>query len=153
MDKINGVLRAGLLLTSLVWPLAGVMGQDNSILRELEAYKWKNRLLLVFSPSSEHESYRQQLLDWQGQDQQFDDRDLVVLAVVGERPLQPESLSALSPYTLRRHFLVDQEDFAVLLVGKDGTLKSRSALPLTAGQVYAIIDGMPMRRTEMRKKR
>ena len=51
---------------------------------------------------------------------------------------------------LRTRFRVRPESFAVVLVGKDGTAKDRWAEPVPMGEVFRLIDGMPMRQREMR---
>jgi hypothetical protein len=37
-------------------------------------------------------------------------------------------------------------------IGKDGGVKLRSAEPVAAGDFFALIDTMPMRRREMRER-
>ena len=44
-------------------------------------------------------------------------------------------------------------DFTVVLVGKDGGEKYRSHRPLSTAELFALIDAMPMRRAEMRRRR
>jgi Domain of unknown function (DUF4174) len=43
--------------------------------------------------------------------------------------------------------------FTVILIGKDGGEKYRSARPITSTQLFALIDAMPMRRSEMQKQK
>jgi hypothetical protein len=52
---------------------------------------------------------------------------------------------------LRDKFGVGDAPFAVVLVGKDGTVKFKSNLPISAGKVFATIDAMPMRQEEMKR--
>ena len=49
-------------------------------------------------------------------------------------------------------FGVEPGTFAALLVGKDGAVKHRSAEPVEPGELYALVDAMPMRRREMRER-
>ncbi len=44
-------------------------------------------------------------------------------------------------------------DFELILVGLDGTVKLRRQLAVEADELFGIIDGMPMRRSEMRTQR
>jgi hypothetical protein len=39
-------------------------------------------------------------------------------------------------------------EFAAILLGKDGTVKLRVSEPIAAGELFAIIDSMPMRAAE-----
>jgi hypothetical protein len=43
--------------------------------------------------------------------------------------------------------------FEVLLVGKDGGVKLRRETPVSASEINALIDTMPMRREEMRREK
>ncbi len=42
--------------------------------------------------------------------------------------------------------------FEVLLVGRDGGVKLRRRVPVAASEITALIDTMPMRRSEMRRE-
>ena len=50
---------------------------------------------------------------------------------------------------LRTRFDVQENDFCVILVGKDGTEKMRSASPVEMEDIFKRIDSMPMRKREM----
>lgn len=51
----------------------------------------------------------------------------------------------------RDRFRVEPDTLAVLLVGKDGTVKHRSGEPVGPEEVFSLVDAMPMRRREMRE--
>ncbi len=53
----------------------------------------------------------------------------------------------------KRHQVVSAEPFTVVLIGKDGDEKYRSASILTTGKLFAMIDAMPMRRAEMQRSK
>ncbi len=59
--------------------------------------------------------------------------------------------NAAEAQRLRDKFGVGDAPFAVVLVGKDGTVKFKSNLPISAGKVFATIDAMPMRQEEMKR--
>ena len=42
--------------------------------------------------------------------------------------------------------------FEVLLLGKDGLIKTRQSTPVTAEELFRVIDAMPMRAREMKPK-
>ena len=50
----------------------------------------------------------------------------------------------------RRRFHVGEEDFTVILIGKDGGEKLRSQIPVTMERLMKVIDSMPMRQKEAR---
>ncbi len=47
---------------------------------------------------------------------------------------------------------VASNQFTIILIGKDGGEKFRSLKPETSETLFAIIDAMPMRQSEMKKK-
>ena len=139
---------AGLLLVGL-----RADAQLKPMEADLEKYKWKKRPLLLFSPSGTDPDYLRQKENIQADAQGLRERDMVVVELVGpdrvyiDGALQRRRRSR----TLRERFQVPPESFAVLLVGKDGTAKSRSAKPVEMRALFGLIDEMPMRRQEMRR--
>jgi len=95
-----------------------------------QASAWEsNRRLLLSTPTLKDEAYRTQaaelLAHWAG----LVERDFVV--------------------ETRRN----ASEFSVVLIGKDGGEKLRQKSPLTAKELFVIVDAMPMRRAEMEKRR
>ncbi len=131
---------------------------DDSTHVDLSVHEWEHRLLLVFAPSLDGESWAKQKEKWSGYGEGFEDRDLRIYVVAGEEtgrfyaapdgPAQP--ITTESARALRDRFDVAPEDYAVVLVGKDGTEKRRDPAPVHANAIFETIDAMPMRRAEMR---
>ena len=117
----------------------------------LAPYRWQNRLLLVFVPqvSDGRLVYiRQALAEVECQ---FKDRDLLLGMFATDAPsrIGAESVSAYDVAALRAKFGIKSNQFAVILVGKDGQPKSElSELP-EIEQIFEQIDTMPMRQQEM----
>jgi hypothetical protein len=55
--------------------------------------------------------------------------------------------------SLRLRYGVGEGDFLAVLVGRDGTEKHRSTEPIPPGELFRMIDAMPMRREEMEERR
>jgi hypothetical protein len=69
-----------------------------------------------------------------------------------ERDVQVKWVPARS--SLYRTYTVSARDpFTIILVGRDGQEKYRSSQLTTITHFFALIDAMPMRRAEMRKKK
>lgn len=117
---------------------------------DLSSYKWKNRLLLVFAPSTSGEC-EDQLRRLEGLERDFEERDLLLgkLLERDDGELDGTTVPSEEMVKLREGFTV--EGFAVILVGKDGTEKFRSEEPVAPEEIFRRIDAMPMRRREMRK--
>jgi hypothetical protein len=54
---------------------------------------------------------------------------------------------------LRKKFGVTADEFEVILIGKDGTVKLRSKAAVSTSALFQLIDAMPMRQEEMREKK
>ncbi len=117
---------------------------------DLDSYQWQNRLLLVFAPSIEHEEVRAQQQLFEGQETELKERDLIVSYLfLEEGRMEDKTLSAEDVTSLRERYGVAEDDFIVLLIGKDGTAKERLEEPMQPVDLYATIDAMPMRQREM----
>ncbi|RUM07240.1 DUF4174 domain-containing protein [Rhizobium chutanense] len=118
----------------------------------LAAFQWKNRVFVLFADSDNARAARQEnqlLADRSG----LDERDMVVLKVSGSsvRPLFGAA-DALDGKMIRRELEAPEAgEFAAFLVGKDGTVKLKVSEPVTNGELFAIIDSMPMRAAESMK--
>ena len=61
-------------------------------------------------------------------------------------------LSSRAADNIRSQFRIRGGGFSVVLVGKDGGVKARYAKAPDLDDVFSLIDGMPMRRSEMRER-
>lgn len=120
----------------------------------LSSQKWKNRVLLVFAPSSSHPAYQQQMQLFDKYKSSFHERDLVLVQVVanGKSFANTEQIDPAAAAGLRDCLKVSNQDFCVVLVGKDGGVKRRDTTPIQAKAIFNEIDAMPMRRQEMRER-
>lgn len=120
---------------------------------DLSPYKWKNRLLLVFASPASEEEYAEQLRLLEDLEPEFEERDLLL----GKFPeheagkLGRTTVTSKESSSLRGRFNLDEE-FATILVGKDGTEKYRTGEPVAAEEIFRRIDAMPIRRREMREQ-
>ena len=119
---------------------------------DLTKYRWQNRLLLVFTPLPESEEVGVQQRLFEDKGAELRDRDLLVFYLflnegrVGDGPLSKGEVTSL-----RERYGVVEEDFTVILIGKDGTAKERLEGPMEPADLFDAIDAMPMRQREMRE--
>jgi hypothetical protein len=134
--------------------VAASSGRSQGVEFRLSDYQWQHRILLVFAPSTDSSDYRQQIQIWQADQAGVADRYLKLVEVLGteESQVDGQPISAEAADGLRRQFGVSVEEFAVILVGKDGTAKQRSQAPMDLAMLYRTIDAMPMRQQEMRSR-
>ena len=120
----------------------------------LDQFRWKNRLLLSFAPNQSADPQAQRegrlaALDaWQ-------DRDLVLIEVGPDHTVRVDGRSSadLDGAALRRQFRAEQSTYLAVLVGKDGTEKLRAGGAIANQTLFEVIDAMPMRQSEMRRRR
>ncbi|PSR00370.1 MAG: hypothetical protein BRD48_01295 [Bacteroidetes bacterium QS_9_68_14] len=128
----------------------------------LSEVQWERRVLLLFAPAAQDARYRAQLQRLRAApDSALAERDLLLVTVPAEgeprrRSWEAESqarpVSAEAALHLRERFGVADEDFAFVLVGKDGTEKRRDRAPVAPEAIFEEIDAMPMRQREMRER-
>ena len=120
----------------------------------LDPYRWKNRLIIAAVPRGEA---RDQLAAALAANRAaIDERDLQVIDLSpGSAPI-PGTVRLDPPQTtaLREKLkLSERETKAVfILIGKDGGEKSRQRETLKLASWFTLIDAMPMRRDEIRRR-
>ena len=116
----------------------------------LEKYRWKKRPLLLFSPSGTSPAYIRQKEALQANAEGLTERDMVVIELVGQDKVYVDGAlqRRRQSVALRKKFQVPAGAFAMILVGKDGTEKSRDAQPVSMEELFSLVDQMPMRRRE-----
>ncbi|MGB1478740.1 MAG: DUF4174 domain-containing protein [Marinobacter salsuginis] len=115
-------------------------------MNNLGDYQWKNRLILV-QAASETEGAVQTLKDAHAE---IDDRDIIWFVNTGEGLVSNQAkVSGGVEHDVSELFAKVSPEDRVLLIGKDGGIKSREpGLDLDA--IFGRIDAMPMRVREMR---
>ncbi|ANL45514.1 hypothetical protein AMC87_CH00784 [Rhizobium phaseoli] len=115
-------------------------------IESLAAFQWKNRVFVLFADRDNARAARQenQLL---ADRSALDERDMVVLKVSGSKVRALFGAADGLDGEAIRHDLEGPEagEFAAFLLGKDGTVKLKLSEPITNGELFAIIDSMPMR--------
>lgn len=121
----------------------------------LISHQWKNRILLVFAPSAQNVNYQRQVQLFQQQQQGLNERDLLLVTVLekGTSYSNQQPIDIASAAKLRQKFNINDNDFRVILVGKDGGAKRQDSNVVTVEAIFSEIDAMPMRQQEMRQKR
>ena len=122
--------------------------------QKLSDFKWEKRLLIISNPSNNSEKEVEQLQYLGPLDQDFTERKLLVLKLNDKTYSvrnSRETTIVSDPKSIKRLSLSETE-FSVLLIGLDGGIKLRQDQIISREDLFAIIDGMPMRRSELRQK-
>lgn len=145
---------AAALRSLLVLPVVGfavLLGSGTARAGELDGYLWNHRPLLVFAPSADDPRLIETMNRIDNSRCEFTSRDMVLAQVLadGTSMLDGRVLEAAGARQLADRYGVRDNNFAVLLIGKDGAQKWRVGAVPNLQTVYAVIDGMPMRGQEM----
>jgi hypothetical protein len=101
------------------------------------------RQVLLFSNTKGNAVLQKQLFELQKDKPGIDDREIEIKTI----PTSVENLA------LWKTWKVDQATpFTFILVGKDGGEKFRSDTLVTLPSLFSLIDAMPMRRNDLKKK-
>jgi hypothetical protein len=150
------ILIAFSLITSLIiLPISQAKTPYSSRMSpfNLSSQKWKNRVLLVFAPSVDNANYQQQIQLLNQHQREINERDLLIVHVLGTTNLNNEQqLDIDTSAKLRQNFGVSNNDFRVILIGKDGASKRQDTTIVQPETIFRQIDAMPMRQQEMRDK-
>ena len=117
----------------------------------LENMRWKYRVILVFAREPNTSTALLNLDDFTAE---CEERDIVWF-VLGNDVMYTnydgKLEDRLREQLMDRYFTPVPSNTSVILIGKDGTLKSRST-DLDLEATFGLIDQMPMRREEMRRQ-
>ncbi|MGG7568471.1 DUF4174 domain-containing protein [Rhodovulum sp. DZ06] len=131
--------RAAAALVILAAPL-GAAAQEEDPMAE---YLWTARPVIVFADSDRDPRFVRQLQELEREAEALAERDVVILTDTAPEPRSERS-------ALRRKYR--PHGFNVLLIGKDGEIKLRRPVVITADDVTRMIDRMPMRQREMGRR-
>jgi hypothetical protein len=119
----------------------------------LGSLRWEKRPLLLFGAGERDPALRKQLDAVESAREGFAERDMVLIVVLGEGTSRIEGrpLSLEDAQQLRAFFEIENNEFALRLVGKDGDVKRASDTVVAMRDIYDQIDAMPMRQQELRQ--
>ena len=119
----------------------------------LGSLRWEKRPLLLFGAGERDPALRKQLDAVESAREGFAERDMVLIVVLGEGTSRIEGrpLSLEDAQQLRAFFEIENNEFALRLVGKDGDVKRASETVVAMRDIYDQIDAMPMRQQELRQ--
>ena len=128
--------------------------QVNQEMLNLKNFEWENRVLIIGGYGSKFKSQLDQI-DFKSKE--FIDRDLVIILLEEDNSrISYDGLNSLSTIdydsTLSIRNKYDFKNFKLLLIGKDGGEKYNSNDPVNINVIYELIDGMPMRKQEIKER-
>ena len=115
--------------------------------QELEKHQWNDRILLILNAEDD-----QQLSEFLSDTNGLKERKLVNydLKPGKARLVFPEKTAFRESALFKKY--AENKNFEVVLIGLDGGVKLRQTEILENEELFAVIDGMPMRKAEIRSK-
>jgi len=127
-------------LASVGLPSSGSVA-DAAALDPLAGLLWKERPLVVVADQLADERFQKQIAALEARGRALADYDIKLVALTGDSA------------ALRHKLRLPATGFAVALVGKDGGVKETWRDPVDPDRIFALIDKMPMRRDEVRRRK
>jgi hypothetical protein len=122
--------------------------------QNFESHQWKNRLLLVLSKDGNSEIFRKQLEALNSDKSGLAERKLLIYKILPENQKTPNKDSTwIYNSELYNYYSKKEETFKVILIGLDGGIKKTQNSIVNLEDLYATIDGMPMRRSEIKSNK
>ena len=117
---------------------------------DLEHYRDRYRVLLIFSPSEEKDIYQWQLREIDDNMKGIEERNMILVHVIsnGQSHAAGEAINEDNTASLREKFKVKPTEYKAILLGKDGTTKYEDDKPVAMEDIFSIIDAMPDRKWE-----
>ena len=111
---------------------------------------WEKRVLVIFAPHAADSDLQLQNTTLADEEDGLVERHMTVIRVLADDRVsidgRPQGDHASN---FHEHFGAAPERFRVLLIGKDGGVKLDRDAPVGTGELFMLIDSMPMRRQEM----
>lgn len=145
---------SGPLAISVALSLAGLIASETTALAgHGDGWAWKQRLLVVFAADAGSARLAEQRARLSGAEDAMRERHMSVVEIVGGRGKTVFG-KAVDVSAAEINAFLDRRDggFEAVLFGKDTGVKLRSREPVSAADLFSLIDSMPMRRREMRGK-
>ncbi|PQJ80792.1 hypothetical protein BTO18_17140 [Polaribacter porphyrae] len=121
--------------------------------QDLQKHRWKNRVVLIFSDSKDDEKLQNQINILSKEKEGLAEMKLLIYRFSqGFFTTNFNTIWFSSTLKIRK-YKKKSEDFKIVLIGLDGGIKMKQTTLLSAEKLFAIIDGMPMRRSELRNNK
>jgi uncharacterized protein YktB (UPF0637 family) len=116
-------------------------------------HKWEDRVLLLIA-KDESSEIKEQIAKLLEKKQELLDRRLIIYTILEDRYRQIYSDHSewVKNEELYKTYNPTNEAFKIILIGLDGSIKLNQNHSLTLERLFTIIDGMPMRKEEIKNK-
>lgn len=124
-----------------------------SIGQNIKKHQWENRILLIYSEDTNSKNTEHQKLILQEHQKEINERKIVVYQFTKEQFNFNFKGKWKNSNSLYQKYIKKSTPFKILLVGLDGGIKLEQNSIISSEKLFTIIDGMPMRKRELRNKK
>lgn len=123
--------------------------------QSLSSHQWKDRLVVIYSDDPTNSTFQNQLNELKKESEGIRDRKIVIYQSINGKFKKGlvENKNWDNPEIEFKKLNHSSSKFEVLLIGLDGGVKLRKTDLLTTEELFGTIDQMPMRISEMRRKK
>ena len=123
----------------------------------LNDLQWKNRILLVMEQGDDTLIFQNQLDEFDGLENELEERKILIYQIKNNSYrlglYANKKWKSITDLDLLKITKDQEEDFKVVLIGLDGSVKKRQSNMMTSKQLFSTIDSMPMRQQELRNEK
>jgi hypothetical protein len=121
--------------------------------QDIASHQWQDRVLIVIANEKSNELLQKQIAIFKENNLGIEERKLkIYLATPNEYSTFNTSGLDWSPgKTLYKNYKLKDSEIELVLIGLDGQIKHRKYSLTPALEIFVIIDGMPMRQSELKK--
>lgn len=124
----------------------------SSFSQDIKKHQWENRVLLVFTDDKKSDNFKHQIKILSENKKELIERKLVIYQFTENDFTTDFSEVWYSSNSMFKKYVNTSDSFKVLLLGLDGGIKLEQDKILSLEKLFTIIDGMPMRRSELKSK-
>ncbi len=120
----------------------------------LDSYRWNNRILIIFTPSSNNSNFKKAEDLLKQNNDGILDRDLVIFYIFenSQSTVNNLPINKFTSNYLREKFYAANGKSTYILVGKDGGEKLRTTGQFNVERLFERIDELPMRQSEIEER-
>ena len=126
----------------------------NSYCQDLKENQWKNRLVLIITKDLTSDIFKRQSVTLASKTEELKQRKIIVYKIISENyQFEYSNKNTIQNDKIFQKYNKADNIFKLILIGLDGGIKLEQTEFLSTEKLFAIIDGMPMRRSEIRNNK
>jgi len=126
----------------------------NAYCQDLKEHQWKNRLVLIITKDLTSDIFKRQNETLASKNEELKQRKILIYKIIPENyQFEYSNKNTIQNDKMFRKYNKADSMFKLILIGLDGGIKLEQTEFLSTEELFAVIDGMPMRRSEIRNKK